>query len=224
MHVCFFDIDGTLLHSGGAGQAAMEAALLAEFGATDEPHGISTAGRTDRAIVADLMSFYGITSDEAVHERFLESYLSRLPTHLTTREGAVLPGVVELLAALDVRDDVLVGLLTGNYRLGAQAKLRHFGLDRYFRFGGYGDLHADRSDVAREALVAAKEVYGDELDLGRTWVIGDTPNDVVCGRAIGARVVAVSTGMYTSDELAASEPDYLFEDFSDPDRLLRLLT
>jgi phosphoglycolate phosphatase-like HAD superfamily hydrolase len=224
MHVCFFDIDGTLLNSGGAGQAAMEAALLAEFGTSEEPHGISTAGRTDRGIVADLFRFYGVETGEEIYERFLEAYLTHLPAQLSAKEGIVLPGIAALLAALDAREDVLLGLLTGNYERGAKVKLKHFGLDHYFDFGGYGDRHTDRAGVAREALEAVRRHHPGDIDLGRTWVIGDTPHDVTCGRAIGAKVIAVCTGMFPREQLAAAAPDHLFDDFSDPRPMLELLT
>lgn len=222
MHICFFDIDGTLLLSGGAGQAAMEAALMAEFQTQEEPHGISAAGRTDRAIVTDLLAFYGIESDDVVYERFLSVYLSHLPEHLSTRGGRVLPGIEHVLEALHGRDDVRLGLLTGNYAQGAEAKLKHFGLHHYFQFGGYGDRHTDRAEVAREALTAYCELHSECSEDDTLWVIGDTPHDITCGRAIDAQVIAVCTGMFTAEELAQYEPDHLFEDFSDAERILAL--
>lgn len=224
MHFCLFDIDGTLLNSGGAGQAAMEAALKTMFGAHDPVHGISTAGRTDRAIVTDLFSFFEIDFSEAVWNEFLEAYLKELPTHLATRDGSVLPGVVEILEALDVREDVVLGLLTGNFARGAQAKLSHFQIDHYFPFGGFGDVHHHRNDVAREAVKMLKEYHPDPFHPDQVWVIGDTPADVECGRAIGAKVIAVATGLYSGEELQAAAPDFLFADFSNPKELLALFS
>ncbi|MEX0700732.1 MAG: HAD hydrolase-like protein [Planctomycetales bacterium] len=223
MHVCLFDIDGTLLDTGGAGQAAMEAALAAEFGASRPVTGISAAGRTDRAITQDLLAFHGLPDDEAHTARLLTAYLRHLPEQLAARPGGVLPGVAEILADLAPREDVLVGLLTGNYREGARVKLAHFALEAHFRFGGYGDRHHDRCDVAREALAELRAHYDGEIDLERVWVIGDTPADVRCGRAIGARVVAVGTGVFPLADLAASRPDHLFDSFRDPRGLLELL-
>lgn len=222
MHYCLFDIDGTLLNSGGAGQAAMEAALLRMFGANNPVHGISTAGRTDRAIVSDLFTFFQIAHDELVWEQFVSAYLEELPKHLASREGMVLPGVVEILEILHARDDVLLGLLTGNFALGAKTKLAHFQLDHYFPFGGYGDHHHHRDDVAREAFRLLEEFHQQPVLLDRLWVIGDTPADIQCGRAIGAKVVAVGTGLYSLEELETAQADYLFADFSDPTRLLSL--
>ncbi len=223
MHFCLFDIDGTLLNSGGAGQAAMEAALHQMFGANNPVHGIPTAGRTDRAIVSDLFKFFKVVYDEQVWQEFISAYLEELPKHLECRDGLVLPGVEEILETLHARDDVLLGLLTGNFALGAKAKLAHFRLDHYFRFGGYGDDHHDRDEVAREAFRILEEYHKRPVNRDRLWVIGDTPADVKCGRAIGAKVVAVGTGLYSMEDLEAAEADYLFPDFSNPAVLLSLL-
>jgi phosphoglycolate phosphatase len=223
MHVILFDIDGTLLHSGGAGQAGIERALEVAFGVTAPTHGIPTAGRTDRAIGHDLIRFHGLEDSDSTHARLQETYLQLLPSELANRQGVVYPGVRELLARLSQRDDVLLGLLTGNYREAAWQKLRHFGLAEHFAFGGFGDDHADRDEVARQALMAATEHHvPQEINRDKLWVIGDTPADVRCGRAIGARVVAVATGMYSVEELKPSCPDHLFADFSDVEAILSL--
>jgi len=214
MRVLLFDIDGTLLNSGGAGQAAMEDALATAFGVTRQTAGIPVAGRTDRAITSDMMRFHQIPLSEHNCDLLYQHYLSHLPKHLGSRGGLVLPGVESLLAQLAAESQCLLGLLTGNYRKGAELKLAHFCLFHHFRCGGYGDLHHDRDDVAREAKSDALRTLGRE-DHDDVWVIGDTPNDVKCGRAIGARVVAVATGHYSDDELQATQPDYLFPDFSD---------
>lgn len=214
MHVVLFDIDGTLLSSGGAGQAAMEATFLAEFGASGEVHGISYAGRTDYGIVTDLFNFHRLDADDTAIKKFLQAYLSHLPEHLVLKNGSVLPGIRELLAILHDREDVLLGLLTGNFERGAAVKLGHFKIDHYFQLGGFGDRQLHRDDVAREALAAVRETFAD-VNLDRLWVIGDTPADVQCARAIGARAVAVCTGMYTKEELTETQPDHLFEDFAD---------
>jgi phosphoglycolate phosphatase-like HAD superfamily hydrolase len=223
MHVFLFDIDGTLLHTGGAGQAAMEAALTREFGVAQSIAGVSMAGRTDRAITADLFSLCRLTADEAACRRFVAAYLSHLPQFLQQRPGRVLPGIASLLDALARRDDVLLGLLTGNYRDGARLKLSHYRLDHHFRFGGYGDNHLDRDDVARDALAELHRQFNGNVDLDRVWVIGDTPADVRCGRAIGAKVIAVATGSHTPADLEAARPDHVVPDFTDPAAVLDLL-
>jgi phosphoglycolate phosphatase-like HAD superfamily hydrolase len=224
MHVCLFDIDGTLIHTRGAGMAALREGLRAAFGIAEPTDRVAVHGRTDRGITRDLFLHHGIEDLPEHWERFRAAYLRVLPETLAARPGEVLPGVVPLLEALAARDDVGVGLLTGNTRAGAQIKLAHYGLDRYFDVGGFGDNHLDRDDVAREALAAVRDRWDGDVNRHRVWVIGDTPTDVRCGRAIAARVIAVATGHHTRDELAAAAPHYLFDDFSDPAPLLALWT
>ena len=132
----------------------------------------------------------------------------------------VLPGVQALLQMLKSRTDMVVGLLTGNVRAGAQLKLGHFGLDVYFTFGGYGDEHHCRDDVAREALLEVQRHANGSVDPGRIYVIGDTPYDVKCARAIGAKAVAVLTGYHDRAEMTDCAPDVLLDDLSDPTPLL----
>lgn len=222
MNVLLFDIDGTLIDAGGAGQAAMERALDEEFGARGPVTGIPTAGRTDRAIAFDLFRFHNIEMTDERWSRYLDSYFRLLPHSLRTNSGVVLPGVVELLQLLRLRDDVMLGLLTGNFSQGAQLKLTHYGLAHHFRLGGFGDNHVDRDDVAREAFRNIQSELP-AVEVNRVWVIGDTPSDIRCGRAIGARVLAVGTGMFSVEELQQYEPDVLLSDLSQPDEWLRAL-
>lgn len=222
MRVLLFDIDGTLLNSGGAGQAAMEDALASAFGVTKQTEGIPVAGRTDRAITTDMLQFHDIPLTEQNWSRLYEHYLTHLPQRLGTRGGLVLPGVEGLLTTLAAEDGCLLGLLTGNFRRGAEIKLSHFELAQHFCCGGYGDHHHDRDDVARAAKSDALRTLG-RAEHDDVWVIGDTPNDVKCGRAIGARVVAVATGHYSEDELRATRPDFLFGDFSNINAVVDVL-
>jgi phosphoglycolate phosphatase len=223
MHFCLFDIDGTLLSSGGAGKAAMETALASEFGVTELRGKVPFSGRTDRAIVRDLFALHEVEVSPANWERFLTAYFRHLPVCLARHKGRVLPGVGDLLARLASRTDVGVGLLTGNVRIGARLKLEHYGIFHHFPFGGFGDDHLDRCDVAREALRVLHERRNGSVDLSRVWVIGDTPLDIACARAIGARTAAVATGQHGLDELAAARPDLLFTDLSDPTELIAML-
>jgi len=219
MIVCLFDIDGTLISSGGAGKAALEAALADEFGVTHLIEKLKLSGRTDRAIIRDLFRMHVIDDTPENLRRLIAAYLVRLPECLRRSAGRVLPGVAELLLRLRDRDDVLVGLLTGNVRDGARVKLGHFGLFEHFAVGGYGDRHFDRDDVAREALANVRRVLNGTADPRRIWVVGDTPLDVRCARAIGARAAAVCTGWHDRDELAGCGPDVLLTDLSDPTTL-----
>lgn len=222
MHILLFDIDGTLLRSGGAGQAAMEAVLRREFLPELPAVDIPTAGRTDRAICTDLFEQFGLTPIADLWDRFQTAYYQELPRQLRQRTGMVLPGVKELLDRVSRREDVLVGLLTGNFQEGARLKLSHHDLQHHFRCGGYGDHHFDRDDVAREAWAAVRDIVP-AANIERTWVIGDTPSDIRCARAIGAKVLAVATGMFGSEELSSHAPDVLREDISDYGDALRLM-
>jgi phosphoglycolate phosphatase len=220
MHVCLFDIDGTLLNSGGAGKAAIEAALVEDFGVTLRVQ-VTYSGRTDRAIGRDLLHLHGIEPTPENWQRLARGYLARLPASMTSNRGTICPGIPALLHDLSFRDDIAIGLLTGNIRAGAKLKLGHFDLFRHFAFGGFGDEHFERDDVAREALAAVHTHVHRQHQADRIWVIGDTPLDVQCARAIGARAVAVATGLHSIEDLHATGPDLLLADLSDPSALLR---
>ena len=215
MLICLFDIDGTLLASGGAGKAALESAFTEEF-QTELRFQIPYSGRTDRAIIRDLLQSHAIDETPEIRRRLFDGYLQRLPGCLRSHRGRILPGIQELLGQLRARNHCALGLLTGNVRAGAQAKLGHFGLNEHFRFGGFGDEHLDRDDVAREALAAVHREVHPEVRPDNIWVIGDTPLDVRCARAIGARIATVATGVHSFDELAATAPDVALHDLSDP--------
>ncbi|MFO1019749.1 MAG: HAD family hydrolase [Planctomycetales bacterium] len=222
MHICLFDIDGTLINSGGAGKWAMESALEEAFGITAPTQGVPYEGRTDRAISEDLMRHHGVEATPEEWLRFREIYLTWLPKCLKERQGMVLPGILPVLKELVQRDDCILGLLTGNTRRGAFHKLERYGLHTYFEFGGFGDDYTNRDDVARSALEAVHAKTSGKYALEKIWVIGDTPFDVRCGKAIGAKTIAVATGTHPVGELHASTPDYVFEDFSDHTTLLAL--
>jgi phosphoglycolate phosphatase len=220
MHICLFDIDGTLLSSGGAGKAAMEAALESEFAVPRSSGGVPYSGRTDRAITQDLFRYHGIEWSEANWKRYLTAYLSNLPDCLASHQGQVMPGIIDLLENIRIRDRFSLGLLTGNVREGARLKLGHYGLFNYFSFGGFGDHHLDRDDVALELLNVIKNQFNGASS--SIWVIGDTPLDIRCARAIGAKAIAVATGTHSLDELAAQSPDLLVSDFTDAAPLLAM--
>ncbi len=222
MLVTLFDIDGTLVSTGGAGKAAMEAALHSAFGAPASAAGVPFSGRTDRAITRDLFALYDIADTPANWERFRTEYLGHLPDTLRRSPGRVLPGIAELLQYLAGREDTAVGLLTGNIQDGARLKLGHFQIDHYFPFGGFGDHHFDRDCVAGEALDAVRRHVNGTFELENLWVIGDTPHDVTCARSIGARVIGVATGWTPLADIAKAKPDLLLKDLSDPTPVLEL--
>jgi phosphoglycolate phosphatase-like HAD superfamily hydrolase len=232
MHVCFLDIDGTLVLTGGAGQTAFAQTLADEFGIPEVQTRVAFAGRSDRAIAMDLLREHGVEPSTENWRRFCAGYLRRLDAALASHQGFVLPGVTELLSALAKRGDVALGLLTGNVREGARRKLSYYGLWHWFAFGGYGDDHSQRCDIAASALAAARQhiaamssptsVNGDPSS-GQVIVVGDTTHDIDCGRSIGARCVGVATGHTTAGDLRRSRPDVLVETLEDIRPIVALL-
>ena len=213
-----FDIDGTLVLTGGAGLRAITRAFHELFGATDAFAGVSLAGRTDRYLVEQGLERSGVPVTPDTLARVRDCYLARLAEAIhEPAQGtkAMLPGVPPLLDALADRGGVHCALLTGNYAAGARIKLEHFDLWRRFTWGAFGDDHADRNDIARAAIADAPSRGARLPAPSHAIVVGDTPFDVACARAAGARVIAVATGGHTVDELRACEPDAVFEDLSD---------
>ena len=213
--IIFFDIDGTLLSTGGAGQVALGEALHDSFEVEFPFQGVQTSGRTDRGIVDEIFETHGVENTPDSREKFRESYLRRVPAALEGNSGRVYAGVPELLKLLAADDRIALGVLTGNYEASAWLKLRHYGVAEYFGFGGFGDHHAERNDVATIAVDAAEKSLGYRPAPADMLVIGDTIPDIVCSRHIGACAAAVATGNFTADELRVGSPDLLFEDLSD---------
>jgi len=218
MKLVLFDIDGTILLSAGAGKRAFNRALIDIFGSTgpdDHPFG----GKTDPQIARELMRMEG-HGDEHIDDRMtalLDRYVGYLHEELATgaADMRVMPGIRELLDALDARDDAIVGLLTGNHIAGARAKLAAAGIDiDRFRVGAFGSDHEVRGELPRVAQQRAREQLGVDVAGSDVVVIGDTPADIDCGRAIGARAIAVATGHHSVEELASHRPAAVFEDLS----------
>ena len=221
MPALLFDLDGTLLDAGGSGGPAMADACRATFGEAFAPdaYDIPFSGRTDTAIVAAYHAAHDAEPTDESRAAFRDAYLAALPGHLERLNGRALPGAVALLDALAGRAGVTTGLLTGNFRRGAEAKLRRFGLLGYFDTdrGGYGDDSPDRCDVAA-AAVAALGPHD-----GPIWVLGDTPADVACGKSVGAKTLAVATGTYSRGELDGCGADVLLDTLSDTAAVLAAL-
>jgi len=218
-----FDIDGTLIVSGGAGENALRDAVKERFGIDDDLEGITIAGATDAAIARAILEKNRLEASAENIAKLLDGYLHALPQRLTRHEGRVLPGIVKLLDLLKTRDDCVVALLTGNLVRGAEIKLGHYGVWDYFEFGAFADDHHDRNELGKFARARALEKHGEEFSPERIYVIGDTPRDIACGKVFGAKTVAIATGNYTRDQLAEHRPDFLFEDFSDTDAVVRAL-
>jgi phosphoglycolate phosphatase-like HAD superfamily hydrolase len=226
MRVVLFDIDGTILWTDGAGRRAVQQALEDVFGAP-VPQGHEFDGKTDPQIVRDLMRLAGHSDariDEGM-EPLMRRYLAGLEMEL--REGShthLFPGVRELIDALETREDVVLGLLTGNLQSGAALKLAAAGLDiARFRVGAFGSDHHHRPELPAVAQRRAREALGLDIPGEKIYVIGDTPADIECGRDIGARAIAVATGRYTVDELARHHPYAVFPDLTDTAAVLEVI-
>lgn len=219
-----FDIDGTLITSGGAGEGALIDAMRERFGIEENLDGITLAGATDALIARLLLEKNSLPVTPENITSLLDAYLHSLPTRLPRHAGRLLPGIVVLLEQLKAHPACVVALLTGNVVRGAQIKLSHYGVWDYFEFGAFADDHHDRNELGKFARARALEKHGEEFPPDRIYVIGDTPRDIECGRAIGAKTVAIATGNYSSAELAAHSPDILFTDLSDTRTVLAALT
>jgi phosphoglycolate phosphatase-like HAD superfamily hydrolase len=222
-HVLFWDIDGTLLSTARAGIFALEEAARELHQIRPDFERTRTAGLTDGGIVASLLENHGLPSDPAAVGEFLRAYERHLPDRLGWRKGHVMPNVREILETLDGRDDVESLLLTGNTPAGAEAKLTHYGLWQHFDGGAFCEQLEEREEVARRALSLAAERIGGAPDLDRTYVIGDTPHDVRCGKAIGARTVAVATGPPDREELEEAGAWAVLDELPPPPEFCRLL-
>ena len=215
-----FDIDGTLITSGGAGEAALKDAMRSRFAVEEDLAGVILAGATDARIARELLEKHGIAVSSENVAALLDTYLGHLSDRIGRHDGKLLPGIVPLLNVLSQREDAVLALLTGNVSRGAEIKLTHYGVWDFFEFGAFADDHHDRNELGKFARARALERHGEEFPPSRIYVIGDTPKDIECGRAIGACTVAIATGHYSAAELKEHSPDFLFEDLSDTDRVV----
>jgi phosphoglycolate phosphatase-like HAD superfamily hydrolase len=206
-----FDIDGTLVDTGGAGMAALEETTRQVFGETGPP--LDLAGATDLGIVIGIHDHFSIAPTRERIDSYLAIYQERLDWNLAHGgfPGRVLQGVTGLLENLAARSGVALGLLTGNIAGGAASKIRHYGLQGYLNFGAYGCDHPDRNRLGPIALERAALHAGHAFSPQETLIIGDTPKDIACAKAIGARCLAVATGRFTVSELEAHGADHAVE-------------
>jgi phosphoglycolate phosphatase-like HAD superfamily hydrolase len=210
-----FDIDGTLVHTGGAGIKAFAKVFATEFNIPNGVEKIRFAGRTDVSLVREFFTANGIAPTLEHFQRFFERYAFWLDHILAHSHAEACPGVREFLNALRALDHPpRLGLLTGNVRIGAEIKLRHFNLWEEFETGAFADDHEDRDQIARAALQRGSRVLGRKLRGEEVVVIGDTPLDIRCGRAIGAKVLAVATGGAKLEELKPHQPDWAVPDLT----------
>lgn len=215
IRLVLFDIDGTLVHTGGAGVKAFGKAFQSEFGIHDGTERLKFAGRTDVSLVREFFGHHNIEPSLKNFDRFFGAYLDWLAEILPTSKGGPCVGAVEFYEQLKaLPEPPLIGLLTGNIKRGAQMKLEKFALWEKFPFGGFADDHEERPRIAAAAFKRGCEAAGRELRGEEVVVIGDTPLDIHCGRAIGAKVLAVATGGATLEELQRHAPDWAVPDLT----------
>lgn len=224
MKLVLFDIDGTILWTDGAGRRAIHRALTEVFGSIG-PADYWFDGKTDRQIVRDLMRLdgHGDAHIDARMDPVLVRYVECLANELAeeTFSARLLEGVADLLTALEARDDVILGLLTGNVEPGARAKLQAVGIDPdRFAVGAFGSDHEHRPELPAIARQRVRDELGIDIEGADIVVIGDTPADITCARSVQARAIGVATGRYRAAELASHGAVAVFEDLTDTSAVL----
>jgi phosphoglycolate phosphatase len=228
VRLLLFDIDGTLVLTGGAGSRAMTRAFAETHGLENALQKVDLAGRTDRIIMRDALTHAGrsVDVDQGGLDRFREAYCVALREEIQqpgNGHRGLLPGVRPLLEALAGRADVRLALLTGNFRASAEIKLAAFDVWKYFTWGAFADDAIERDDLIAVAHARHETEHGHVIEPDAVVIIGDTPHDIRCARAGGARAVAVATGNYDLEALRGHQPDALFPDLTDTDAVLDAL-
>lgn len=215
MKLLLFDVDLTLVNTGGAGLRALDRACRKVLSTKNAMDGIDPGGKTDPAIVREILSRLDIRSSLEIQlESILESYLAFLREEVRSSEKYhVLPGILQVLEEMSARPDVMLGLATGNIERGARVKLDRGGLNRYFSFGGFGSDSENRTAVVQKAAEAGARQYGNMIRPEDVFVIGDTPLDMGAGRAAGFKTIGVATGRYSTDRLLESGATFAISDF-----------
>lgn len=223
--VLLFDIDGTLIQSGGAGLRGMTRAFAELFRIDNAFEGLTLAGMTDELIFRNACAQTWLRFSDAAHEAFKERYFRTLGEEIQAPGPAkrVLPGVIPLLENLQQRNDVNLGLLTGNYAISAEIKLAHFDLFKYFEFGAFGDDSRDRDALLPYAIARYRQKASPSDGECDVWIIGDTPKDIQCARPHGASALAVATGDYSAEVLRANHPDALLPNLENQDAFLKII-
>ncbi len=223
MKLILWDIDGTLITAARAGERALVRALSSEFDINGSLGQVELAGRTDSHIAEQIFALHNLDpSSENLH-RFFEVYVRYLGEEMSNGPATTLPGITDVLDRLAHTGGIAQGLLTGNIIKGARIKLEHFDVWHYFPYGAFADDSGIRNELGPHAIRRATEFHGHGFTGSDVVVVGDTPYDIECGRAIGADTVAVATGLYPADRLLEHQPDLLLPDFSKPGRFYEYL-
>ncbi|MBI2485668.1 MAG: HAD hydrolase-like protein [Deltaproteobacteria bacterium] len=217
MKLLLFDIDGTILLSGGAAIRAVNSAFKKIYSVQNAMDGIRADGKTDPIILKEMFN-KSLRRDFLAEEpnRVFKEYVIYLREEMVSSQGfRIMPGIPELIDVLSKRKDLALGIATGNIQEGAWIKLERAGLNFYFKFGGFGSDSENREQLIRIAIERGKSLANHNREFENIFVIGDTPFDIIHGRAAGATPVAVATGSYSVNDLEKYNPDHLFESFSD---------
>jgi phosphoglycolate phosphatase-like HAD superfamily hydrolase len=227
MKLLLFDIDGTLLLSGGAGARAIDRAFAELYGLDDAFRGIVPDGKTDPLIFTEIFANHDlqISDPTAAIDELAESYARHMPAEMAASDGArLMPGAKQLVEALAPRDDLALGLLTGNFETTGRVKLAHFDLDRHFAFGAFASDDGDRNRLVPIAVGRAETHLGRPIGLGRhVVVVGDTPRDIGCALAHGATAVGVAASRYSTDELRSAGAHHVLPTLEDADAFTKAI-
>ena len=204
-----WDLDETLITTAGAGERAIIRSARKHWKVDVDLAAIPYAGKTDCRIGHLIREHFGLPEDEAIHRSYLDDFVNFVAGELPDSKAHILPGVREIVESAHASVDHWQGMLTGNLRAAAEAKLVPFGLWGFFPFGAFADDAIERTDLGPIALRRAAEYAGCVFAPEEAIVIGDTPHDIACARSFGGRCLAVATGRFTHAQLGAHEPDHL---------------
>ncbi len=219
-----FDIDGTLLVSGGAGNRALNKTLQEKYSIQDAMKDIVPDGKTDPAIIREIFKNFNREPNDQEIEEICQTYLWYLEKEIEKSTGyRILQGVDSLLKEACRQSHIIMGLLTGNLKRGAEIKLERSHLNSFFSFGGFGSDFENRNDIAQLAIMRGRECAEEWVPLEKIFVIGDTPYDIKCAKASGVKSIAVASGSITLTQLSDNHPDYLMENLSDQAQFMKLI-
>lgn len=225
MKLLLFDIDGTLVNASGGGEAAVQAAVTSVTGQDPDTENVAFAGRTDPNIFRDVLRTNNLPTEEGLLAKVIDAYVSEARSTLKEDNVTRLSGAAALLSAVEKRDDMHLGLVTGNVEAVAYHKLTMAGLDHHFSVGAFGSDHPERGRLPDLAVRRAREQTGHSHSIENALIIGDTKHDIACAHQSGARSMAVATGRSSRSDLAPFAPDLLFDGLNDPAHILqRILT
>lgn len=222
MRLILFDIDGTLIDSGGAGVRALDLAMKELFAVENAFQGISMAGKTDTQIIREGLMKHDLSTDGTI-DAVINAYLRYLAQEINNDRKHVKPGIYEILVELQTLSNVGMGLLTGNLEKGARIKLEPFGLNEYFPSGAFGSDDENRNNLLPFAVKRFENIFQKKIEMGECIIVGDTPRDVECAHIYGAICIGVATGPYSYDVLVEAGADYVVQDLTGQSAVLQFL-